>query len=122
MEIYQNIISLVLLFRISNGAAILQTTYDLSTLQINSQNIEMAIDKAAKIVFALKSYAHYDRSGQKVRANLVEDLKSSIETLSQSVKAKHNAAYSLKNYTIFSVISMNLIKFGLISFITPFRQ
>ncbi|NJO16206.1 MAG: hypothetical protein HC877_10760 [Thioploca sp.] len=43
--------------------------------KINSQNIEMAIDKATKIVFALRSYAYYDCSGQQVCANLIEGLK-----------------------------------------------
>ncbi|MDY6992553.1 MAG: ATP-binding protein, partial [Pseudomonadota bacterium] len=75
MGIYQDICSFTPLFKTPQSTMSLQVAYELSTLKTNSQNIEMAVDRASKIVFALKSYAHQDRSGQKVKANLLEGLK-----------------------------------------------
>ena len=53
---------------------ILQMAYRLSGMQRSSQNIAIAADRAAKVVFALKSYARYDRSEERVRANIVDGI------------------------------------------------
>ena len=43
----------------------------------------MASDRAAKVVFALKTYARYDQKGEKVEANLIEGIET-ILTLYQN--------------------------------------
>ncbi len=58
----------------NHAAQILQAAYNLSVQQTNSQNIITAVERASKIVFALKSYAHFDNSGQMTTANIVEGL------------------------------------------------
>jgi len=53
----------------------LQAAYNLSIQQTSSQNIMMAVERASKIVFALKSYAHTDSQGhKKIKANVTECL------------------------------------------------
>lgn len=51
--------------------------YQVVTMRISTHNIAIATDRAAKIVFALKRYAHSDQSG--VRSPL--DVESSLETV-----------------------------------------
>ncbi|MGF1494535.1 MAG: response regulator [Microcoleaceae cyanobacterium] len=58
---------------------ILQAAYNLICLQKNSQNITVAVERAAKTVFALKSYAHYSHSGEKQFAQIVDGLETVLE-------------------------------------------
>ncbi len=57
-----------------NNSFILQTAYNLYMQQSNSRNIEMAVDRASKIVFALKSYGRYDEAAQKIQADITEGI------------------------------------------------
>jgi PAS domain S-box-containing protein len=54
--------------------SILETAYSLLTQQTNSQTIKLAVERASKIVFALKSYARQDNSGQMTQAKLTEGM------------------------------------------------
>ncbi len=75
MGIYGNIVSFVPLFQGKNSKEILHTAYNLVVQQHNSANITIAVDRASKIVFALKSYAHYDYySGEKIEVNISEEI------------------------------------------------
>jgi PAS domain S-box-containing protein len=53
---------------------ILDTAYSLLTQQTNSQTIKLAVDRAAKIVYALKSYVHQDSSGQVTKAVVTQGI------------------------------------------------
>ncbi len=72
MGIYQGIAPFVALLQEENNIFIVQTAYNLVMQQNNSQNIMMAVEQASKVVVALKNYAHYDDSGQKLQANVTE--------------------------------------------------
>ncbi|GAK55030.1 two-component system sensor histidine kinase/response regulator [Candidatus Vecturithrix granuli] len=74
MGIYENLPSFASLLQTQQAALILQTAYNLSTQKYNSDNILTAIERVSKIVFALKSYAHYDYSGEMIRANITEGI------------------------------------------------
>jgi len=52
----------------------MQTAYTLFMQKSNSDNIIKAVERASKTVFALKSYAHRDPSGKKVRAKVSEGI------------------------------------------------
>lgn len=54
--------------------AILDTAYALSSVHTNSQNIQLAVERAAKIVFALKHYIRQDYSECKVKATISEGI------------------------------------------------
>lgn len=69
-----NIMSFMSLLQHESNNNILQTAYHLTSQQMHSQNIELAIERASKVVFALKSYAHHDHSGKKLKANVVDGL------------------------------------------------
>ncbi len=74
MGIYRDISLFLPLLREENTVSIVQTAYHLFMQQNNSRNILNAVDRASKIVFALKNYAHYDHSGQKLKADVIEGI------------------------------------------------
>jgi signal transduction histidine kinase len=66
--------ALVPLFRSENADLILQTAYNLSSQQKNSRNIVTAVERASRVVFALKRYIHRDPSGEMIEANVTDGL------------------------------------------------
>ncbi len=71
------------LLELADNRFILETAYQLSIVQNNSQNIMLAVERATKIVFALKNYARQDSSGQKLEA-FVPDGIDTVLTLYQN--------------------------------------
>ena len=65
MRIYGEIDEFLPLLKDKDASWILQVAYNLARLQSNSQNIISAVERASKVVFALKSYSRYDHSGRK---------------------------------------------------------
>jgi len=68
----------------------MQAAYHLSMQIKNSQNIKMAVDRASKVVFALKNYARYGNVESMVEANIVDGLET-VLTLYQN-QFKHGIA------------------------------
>ena len=64
------------LLKDSKSQNVLQTAYQFATVQKSTKNIATATDRAAKIVFALKSYSRYDQSGSKVIANITDGIET----------------------------------------------
>jgi signal transduction histidine kinase len=77
MGIYDHVEPFLPLLQHANREKILQIAYKLSDLQRSSQTIETASQRAAKVVFALKSFARYDYTGEKISSDITE----SIETV-----------------------------------------
>jgi PAS domain S-box-containing protein len=65
---------------------ILPLAYDLVRLKGNSDNIMIAVERAAKVVFALKSYAHYDHTGNKIPARLVDGIETVLTLYQNQLK------------------------------------
>lgn len=86
MGIYDKIETLLPLLKDANSAYIIQTTYKLSGLQKSTQNISIAVKRVSKIVFALKNYAHYDHSGEKVLANLIDGIETVLTLYHNQLK------------------------------------
>ncbi len=72
--IRQDISPYLSLLKQENSLSASEAAYHLSVQQSNCQNIVTAAGRAAKIVFALKSYAHYDSSGQKRLAKITDGI------------------------------------------------
>ena len=60
--------------------------YNLVRLQGNSRNIAIAVERAAKVVFALKNYARYDHQGQKILAQLTDGLETVLTLYQNQLK------------------------------------
>jgi signal transduction histidine kinase len=58
----------------------------LTMQQRNSQNIELAVERASKIVFALKNFSHHDRSGELSHANITEGIETVLTLYHNQLK------------------------------------
>jgi signal transduction histidine kinase len=76
----------VSLLKSAEGTWALQLIYNLSRIQGNGQNIQKAVERASKIVFALKSYARFDHSGEKQLVPLVEGIETVLELYRSQLK------------------------------------
>ncbi|HLO50687.1 MAG TPA: AAA family ATPase [Kamptonema sp.] len=70
----QEIAPFINLLQEENNTCILEAIYNLYLQENNSQNIVMAVERASKIVFSLKSYARNNNSDEKIRANVKEGI------------------------------------------------
>ncbi len=76
MGIYDQIDTLLPLLKATNSGEMIQIAYKLSGLQKSTQNISIATVRASKVVFALKNFARFDTSGEKVQANLIDGIET----------------------------------------------
>ena len=65
---------------------ILDIAYDLTVVHNNTQNIRLAVGRAAKIVFALKSYARQDLSNKKVKAAIPDTVETVLTLYHNQIK------------------------------------
>ncbi|OLP20127.1 hypothetical protein BST81_01450 [Leptolyngbya sp. 'hensonii'] len=61
-----------------NAVAILETAYNLVLQHQNAQSIQQEVDRAAKIVFALKTYSHPAKSGEKSLVAVTESIEVAL--------------------------------------------
>jgi PAS domain S-box-containing protein len=76
MGIYDRFEPFLPLLQHPDREKILQIAYKLSDLQRSSQTIETASQRASKVVFALKSFARYDYTGEKILSNITEGIET----------------------------------------------
>lgn len=69
-----------------SSSSILKTVYDLVSVQKSTRTITTATERAAKVVFALKKYARYDSSGEKVQANITEGIETVLTLYHNQIK------------------------------------
>lgn len=62
------------LLRSTHSSAILALARSFATQQSNASNIEIAIERVSKIVFALKNYARQEQTSDKILTNIPEQL------------------------------------------------
>jgi len=74
MGIYDNLAPVLTLLQNEQVFPVLQAAYHLATQHHHSANILAAVERMSKIVFALKSYAHSDASGEATMARVTDGL------------------------------------------------
>ncbi|NET31854.1 MAG: PAS domain-containing protein [Cyanothece sp. SIO1E1] len=67
---------------------ILRLAYNLARLQGNSQNILTAMERASKVVFALKNYARFDMSGKPQLVQITQGIDTVLELYHNQLKSK----------------------------------
>lgn len=75
--IHDDIAPFVPLLHDVDGVAMMQLIYKLARQKRNTDNINLAVMRISKIIFALKSYAQYDRTGKKH----VAEVRDTMETV-----------------------------------------
>ena len=74
MGIYADIAPVLRLLQDERISTILQAAYHLASQHHHSANILTAVERMSKIVFALKSYAHSDASGEATSARVTDGM------------------------------------------------
>jgi len=74
MGIYNEIEPFLPLLRRPDSSQVLEIAHNLSGIQKGTATINKATERASKVVFALKTYARYDQSGEMIPANLLEGI------------------------------------------------
>ncbi len=95
MEIYQDIERFLPLLQHSEVNFILALAYNLVRLTGNSSNIIIAVERATKVVFALKNYAHYDYVGDRKSAHITDGIETVLTLYQNQIKQGVNV---VRNY------------------------
>jgi two-component system NtrC family sensor kinase len=95
MGICDNIDTFLPLLKAPKSQTILNTAYQLASLQKSTQTIMAASERAAKVVFALKSFARYDSTDEKVPTNLIEGIETVLTLYHNQLK---HGIEVIKNY------------------------
>ncbi|MCL1472368.1 hybrid sensor histidine kinase/response regulator [Argonema antarcticum] len=96
MGIYDEINTFLPLLKRHDSFEILEIAYKLSELKRSTNTIEIATERASKVVFALKTYARYDHEGKMIAADLIEGIETILtlyhNQLKQGVEVIRNYA------------------------------
>ncbi len=74
------------LLQSSAGLEVIQLAHQLALLERSTHTITTAIERAAKVVFALKTYARFDQSGQKVMAQVTDGIETVLTLYHNKLK------------------------------------
>ncbi len=86
LKAYEELDTYLPLLRHPESRLILGTAYSLGSIHTNSANINIAVDRVAKIVFALKSFSHFDQSAQPIQADLSEGMETVLTIYQNQIK------------------------------------
>ena len=86
MQVYQTWPGLMPLLTADDADRWIALAYHLTQLRRSSENSAIAAQRAAKIVTALKTYAHFDRRGEKVETDVLGGLETVLELYHNPIK------------------------------------
>jgi len=86
LNIFKNVSQYRQLLENQHCELIFEIAYKLSTLLRSAENITLAVERASKIIFALKNFAHYDQSHEKKFLLLSESLETVLTLYHNKIK------------------------------------
>ncbi|MEA5420984.1 ATP-binding protein [Spirulina sp. CCNP1310] len=86
MGVYTNIHTMIPLLQSAQADQVITMAYKLSGLARSTQTINTATQRASKVVFALKSYAHQDHSGEKIPVQLTDGIETVLTLYHNQLK------------------------------------
>lgn len=86
MGIQTDLTPFLTLLKAPNNTQILDVAYSLFIIHNNSSNINLAVERAAKIVFALKSYVRQDTTKAKVKASVPDTVETVLTLYHNQIK------------------------------------
>jgi signal transduction histidine kinase len=86
MGVYSEVEPFLPLLQHADVGAIFDAANKLSMMKRSSQTISVAVERASKIVFALKNFARFDHSGEKVQANITETVETVLTIYHNQIK------------------------------------
>ncbi|HPF52382.1 MAG TPA: ATP-binding protein, partial [Draconibacterium sp.] len=76
LDLYEAADKVIDMFVVEDPEFILKAIKDIYSIRKNTENIKMAVDKASKVVFALKKFAHKDQGNKMEQASLIENIET----------------------------------------------
>jgi signal transduction histidine kinase len=95
MGIYEGVEKFVPLFIHPESQFIIQTCYELSGIVRNINNMNLAVGKASKMVYALKSYSHYNQIDKPIEVDVTEGIDTVLALYHNNIK---HGIELVKNY------------------------
>lgn len=95
MNITESLDPILPLLKHSSATFIVNCTYQLASIQNNSNNINIAVERASKIVFALKSYLHQDSSDTMQKCSIADNIDLVLTLYQNQIK---RGIEVIKNY------------------------
>lgn len=86
LNVYKNVEPFLPLLGHDKADFIFDTAYKLCDLRSNAANIALAVEKAAKIIFALKNFARSNHSGEMVMTSLKDSLETVLTIYHNQIK------------------------------------
>ncbi len=86
MKIYEDIDPFLPILTHPDRQKLIEFAYNLSGLQRGNNTITIAAERAAKVVFALRSYTHSDQKNELFKANLIQGIDSILTLYKTSIK------------------------------------
>ncbi|MCP2728289.1 ATP-binding protein [Limnofasciculus baicalensis] len=86
LGVYEDISPFLPLLQDPDRSNILHKVYQIASLQKSTQTIKIATQRAAKVVFALKNYARYDATGEKIVAKLTDGIETVLTLYQNQMK------------------------------------
>ena len=84
--IYKEIKPYLCLLKHPQVERILNVAYNLTGLVINNRTIIASVEKASKVIFALKNYARFDRSGEKRLVKITDGINTVLQIYHNRLK------------------------------------
>ncbi len=69
-----------------NSQDILNAAHSLMTIQNGSQHIQLAVDRASRVVFALKNYVRQDQGNEKIKASITDGIETVLTIYNSQIK------------------------------------
>jgi PAS domain S-box-containing protein len=86
LEIFNKVDEIIELLRIDDAVEVLTNVRSSISLVKNTNTISIASEKASKVVFALKKYAHRDSLGEKVPTDIVDGIETVLTLYDNQIK------------------------------------
>ena len=86
MQIETQLPACLPLLRSADGPALARAVFGLSAVARNAENINAAVDRVAKIVFALRAYSRFDAGSDPVMADVTEGLETVLTIYHSQIK------------------------------------
>lgn len=86
LGVHENVAAHLHILQDPNCDSILQLAYDFNSLHKNRHTIQTATERAGKIVFALRSYARFDDSGEQQPVQVINGIETTLELYHNRLK------------------------------------
>ena len=74
------------LLRLPDSQRLLETSYKLSSIKRGITTIEVASERASKVMFALKNYSRYDNTNKPVTVNILDGIETTLTLYHHQIK------------------------------------